>query len=169
MQHLKNCLQLSALPLASCLREICLPTPTCKSSGIKEGIPVQACGKMSVQIVACRIPRNTCLNPDPSFTTDKRKHTLVGNYICLDFKHGFPMNVFQRKTNNLSKSMRSKEVAKHPLTVLLVFRDIVFKGTKTGAESSCHNLNRSACQPFTLSSVSGCLLRCSCSIFLVCK
>lgn len=44
LQHLKNCFQLSALPLAPCLRELCLPTPTCKSSGIKEGVPVQASG-----------------------------------------------------------------------------------------------------------------------------
>lgn len=70
-----------------------------------------------MQTVACQIPRNTCLNSDPSLTTENRKRTLVGNDICLDFKHSFPTNVFQRKTKNLTKSMRSKEEGKHPLTV----------------------------------------------------
>lgn len=44
LQHLKNCLQLSALPPAPWLRELCLPTHTHKSSGTKEEVPVQASG-----------------------------------------------------------------------------------------------------------------------------
>lgn len=27
---------------------------------------------------------------------------LVGNFICLDFKQGFPTNLVQRETNNLA-------------------------------------------------------------------
>lgn len=104
---------------------------------------------MPVQTVVCRIPRNTCLNSDPSFTTVNRKHTLVGNYICLDVKYGFPINVCQRKTNDLAKSVRSKEEGKH-FNSLVGVQKVCVQGKKTCHESSCHNLNRGA--PVSLSS-----------------